>query len=278
MGFDYRLAMGVPDMWIRLLKEKRDEDWDFNQIYYELANRRPGEKVIGYCESHDQALVGDKTLMFRLCDQEMYWSMDAGNRNDIILRGMALHKMLRLLTMSLGGEGYLTFMGNEFGHPEWIDFPREGNGWSFHYCRRQWSLKENGLLKYQWLGDFDRDMVHLCRDHGIFNQRMANLQLMKAPEQMLCFARCDLFFVFNFHSTNSLDHVLIPVYPDSKELTVEFSSDDWKYGGWGQVAHMTYPVKEFDGQRYVELYIPARTAIVLRETKEPPKKKPGRKE
>jgi len=173
--------------------------------------------------------------------------------------------------MAGGGEGYLNFMGNEFGHPEWIDFPREGNGWSFHYCRRQWSLKNNPDLKYQWLNDFDHDMIHLAKDHHIFNQRMANLQLMKAPEQMLCFARCDLFFVFNFHPSNSLTNVLVPVYPDSEEFTVEFTTDDHKYGGFCQIAHQTYPVKEFDGKRYVELYIPARTAIVLREKKEAPK-------
>ena len=130
IGFDYRLAMGEPDMWIRLLKEKADEDWDLNEIYYELVVRRPGEKVIGYVESHDQALVGDKTLMMRLADAEMYWGMHKDYHSLTMDRAMSLHKMLRLLTMSLGGEGYLTFMGNEFGHPEWIDFPREGNGWS----------------------------------------------------------------------------------------------------------------------------------------------------
>ncbi|MBQ7229980.1 MAG: alpha amylase C-terminal domain-containing protein, partial [Oscillospiraceae bacterium] len=166
---------------------------------------------------------------------------------------------------------YLNFMGNEFGHPEWIDFPREGNGWSFHYCRRQWSLKNNEQLKYIWLNDFDHDMLAVTKASKIFNQRMANLQLMKAPEQMLCFARTDLFFVFNFHSTNSLNNVLIPVYPDTKELTVVMSSDDEKYGGFGNVAHQTYEFKEFDGVRYVELYIPARTAIILKETKEQPK-------
>ena len=152
---------------------------------------------------------------------------------------------------------------NKISHP----FPREGNGWSFHYCRRQWSLKDNGFLKYQWLNDFDQDMIHLCKKHKIFAQKMANLQLMKAPEQMLCFARCDLFFVFNFHASNSLEHILIPVHPDTKELVVEMSSDDENYGGFSQVQHMTYPAKEFDGVRYVEIYIPARTAIVLREVK-----------
>jgi hypothetical protein len=146
-------------MWIRLLKEVPDEHWDLNKIYYELAVRRPGEKQIGYCESHDQALVGDKTLLFRLCDQEMYWHMGKDDDSLVIARGMALHKMLRLLTATLGGEGYLTFMGNEFGHPEWIDFPREGNGWSYHYCRRQWSLADDPNLKYQYLNAFEKDMV-----------------------------------------------------------------------------------------------------------------------
>ena len=271
IGFDYRLAMGLPDMWIKAAKTQ-DEFWDINKMWGDMCLRRPGENSVAYVESHDQALVGDKTMIFRLADANMYTDMEKTTHNPIIDRAIALHKMIRLFTLAGGGEAYLNFMGNEFGHPEWIDFPREGNGWSFHYCRRQWSLKDNGLLKYQWLNDFDYDMVHLCKRHKIFRQGMANLMLMKAPEQMLCFARCDLFFVFNFHSSNSLEHILIPVYPDTKELVVKFSSDDEKYGGFSQVAHMTYPIKEFDGVRYAELYIPARTAIVLREVKEKPAK------
>ena len=271
IGFDYRLAMGLPDMWIKATKTQ-DEFWDINKMWGDMCLRRPGENSVAYVESHDQALVGDKTMIFRLADANMYTDMEKTTHNPIIDRAIALHKMIRLFTLAGGGEAYLNFMGNEFGHPEWIDFPREGNGWSFHYCCRQWSLKDNGLLKYQWLNDFDYDMVHLCKRHKIFRQGMANLMLMKAPEQMLCFARCDLFFVFNFHSSNSLEHILIPVYPDTKELVVKFSSDDEKYGGFSQVAHMTYPIKEFDGVRYAELYIPARTAIVLREVKEKPAK------
>jgi 1,4-alpha-glucan branching enzyme len=271
IGFDYRLAMGLPDMWIKATKTQ-DEFWDINKMWGDMCLRRPGENSVAYVESHDQALVGDKTMIFRLADANMYTDMEKTTHNPIIDRAIALHKMIRLFTLAGGGEAYLNFMGNEFGHPEWIDFPREGNGWSFHYCCRQWSLKDNGLLKYQWLNDFDYDMVHLCKRHKIFRQGMANLMLMKAPEQMLCFARCDLFFVFNFHSSNSLEHILIPVYPDTKELVVKFSSDDEKYGGFSQVEHMTYPIKEFDGVRYAELYIPARTAIVLREVKEKPAK------
>ena len=184
VGFDYRLAMGEPDMWIRLLKETPDEYWDLNNIYYELAIRRPKEKVIGYCESHDQALVGDKTIMFRLCDQEMYWGMEKGSQNMVIDRGMALHKMLRLLTMTLGGEGYLTFMGNEFGHPEWIDFPREGNGWSYHYCRRQWSLADNSALRYEYLNDFEKAMVSLAKRQRVFTGRDRQLKMENEKNRM----------------------------------------------------------------------------------------------
>ena len=268
MGFDYRLAMGVPDMWIRLLKEKRDEDWDFNQIYYELANRRPGEKVIGYCESHDQALVGDKTLMFRLCDQEMYWSMDAGNRNETILRGMAIHKMLRLLTLSLGGEGYLTFMGNEFGHPEWIDFPREGNGWSFHYCRRQWSLADNPELKYGYLRQFDKDMVQLSKSYKVVGGHDQQL-LVNNEDNVIAYRKGRALFFFNFDPSRSYDGYFVPV-PEAGEYQVLMSSDDYCYGGDGRVWHMTYKTEELDGKVGIRLYLPHRTAIVL-------KKKPAKK-
>ena len=267
IGFDYRLGMGLPDMWIKAVKTP-DEFWDINKMWGDMCLRRPGEATVAYVESHDQALVGDKTMIFRLADAAMYTDMEKSTHNPVIDRAIALHKMIRLFTMAGGGESYLNFMGNEFGHPEWIDFPREGNGWSFHYCRRQWSLKDNGFLKYQWLNDFDRDMLAVTKQSRIFNQRMADLMLMKAPEQMLCFARMDLFFVFNFHFANSLEHVLIPVWRDTKSLTVVMSSDDEKYGGFGNVAHQTYEVKEFDGVRYVELYIPARTAIILKETKD----------
>ena len=215
-------------------------------------------------ESHAQALVGDKTMIFRLADAAMYTDMDKATHNEVIDRAIALHKMIRLFTLGGGGEGYLNFMGNEFGHPEWIDFPREGNGWSFHYCRRQWSLKNNGFLKYQWLGDFDRDMVALTKKHEMFSQKMGDLLLNKQPEQMLAFYRKGLLFAFNFHPNKSLEHILVPV-PHAGEYTVALSTDDKKYGGWEQIKHMTYPTKRFDGKDYVELYLPARTAVVMEE-------------
>ena len=168
IGFDYRLAMGLPDMWIRTVKERRDEDWPIGQMWGNMCLRRAGENTVAYVESHDQALVGDKTMIFRLADAAMYTDMEKDCHSLVIDRAIALHKMIRLFTLAGGGEAYLNFMGNEFGHPEWIDFPREGNGWSFHYCRRQWSLVDNDSLKYQWLGEFDRDMILLARTNELF--------------------------------------------------------------------------------------------------------------
>ncbi len=288
IGFDYRLGMGLPDMWIKTVKEKSDEQWDIYQMWCDMCLRRPGENTIAYVESHDQALVGDQTMIFRLAGANMYTDMNKDCHNPRIDRAIALHKMIRLFTLGGGGEGYLNFMGNEFGHPEWIDFPREGNGWSFHYCRRQWSLKDNGFLKYQWLGDFDEDMIALSKGSRIFDQRMGDLLLSKRPEKMLAFYRHGLLFAFNFHPSMSLTNVLIPV-PKPGEYTVALCTDDAKYGGFGQIAHMAYPTKDFDGVHYVELYLPARTAVVLKEhvilpedgkkeapAKEPPKRKGGR--
>ncbi len=266
IGFDYRLAMGLPDMWIKTVKEKSDEHWNIRQMWNDMCLRRPGEGTVAYVESHDQALVGDKTMIFRLADAAMYSDMDRACHTPVIDRAIALHKMIRLFTLAGGGEAYLNFMGNEFGHPEWIDFPREGNGWSFHYCRRQWSLYHNGYLKYGWLGDFDKDMIKLSKDKRIFDQQMADLCLMKDPEQTIVFYRHGLLFAFNFSPNQSLTNVLVPV-PHYADYTVALCSDDAKYGGNDLVAHMTYHVKKFDGQNYVELYLPARTAIVLKEGK-----------
>ena len=267
IGFDYRLGMGLPDMWIKAAKTP-DPFWDINGMWGSMCLRRPGENTIAYVESHDQALVGDQTMIFRLAGAGMYTDMNKSCHNFSIDRAIALHKMIRLFTLAGGGEGYLNFMGNEFGHPEWIDFPREGNGWSFHYCRRQWSLKNNAELKYQWLDDFDRDMVHLTKENDIFAQHMPDLMLMKAPEQMMAFYRHGLLFVFNFHHSGSLDHVLVPVHAPG-EYTVVLSSDDEKYGGFGNVAKATYATKAFGGRHYIELYVPARTCFVLKEAPAP---------
>ena len=201
IGFDYRLGMGIPDYWVRTVSTVRDEDWDLGKMWYELTTRRPGEKSIGYCESHDQALVGDKTIIFWLADQEMYWHMSLDDENQVIQRAVELHKMIRLITHALGGDGYLNFMGNEFGHPEWIDFPRDGNGYSYHYCRRQWSLADNPNLKYHALLEFDNAMLALNREGKLMDEEGGRLLYMNGTDKTVAFTRGDYLFVFNFHPT-----------------------------------------------------------------------------
>nr|AYH91757.1 1,4-alpha-glucan-branching enzyme-like protein [Pomacea canaliculata] len=204
-GFDYRLAMGLPDMWIKLLKNVKDDDWDMTNIAHTLTNRRFSEPCIAYCESHDQALVGDKTIAFWLMDKEMYTHMSVFSGQSLVIdRGLALHKMIRLITIGLGGEGYLNFIGNEFGHPEWLDFPRIGNNESYHYCRRQWNLVDDQNLKYKFLNNFDRDMLHLEAQYNWLSNNKNYISLKHNGDKVLVFDRADvLVFIFNFHPSMS---------------------------------------------------------------------------
>ncbi len=263
IGFDYRLAMGEPDLWIKLIKDQPDEFWNVWQIWHELTSRRPGEKYIGYCESHDQALVGDKTIIFRLCDKEMYTAMDKNSNSDIIARGIALHKLIRMISLSAGGEGYLNFMGNEFGHPEWIDFPREGNGWSYFYCRRQWHLVDDKNLKYHYLADFDKDMIALCKKRKVFAKAPESFYV-DGDKQVILFKRGGITFLFNFSPTNSYEGYVIKV-KDKGVYKVALSSDDWCYGGYGRVAHAVEyeAIKNEKGEYVLPIYLPTRTAICL---------------
>ena len=258
IGFDYRLSMGVPDLWIKLLKEVADEHWSMGQLWYELTQRRPKEKNIGYCESHDQALVGDKTIMFRLCDAHMYTGMQTFGEDLTIDRGIALHKLIRLLTASLGGEGYLNFMGNEFGHPEWIDFPREGNGWSYHYCRRQWSLVDNPDLRYRELGDFDKAMIRLLKRERVLG-KSAECLTVHEDDKVLIYRKGDLIFAFNFHPNKSFDGY--PIAAQAGNYKVVLSTDDGVFGGFDRVdTAMRYTATD-DG---FSCYLPSRCAIVFK--------------
>ena len=277
-GFDYRMAMNIPDYWIKTIKERRDEDWHPSSILWELTNRRADEKTISYCESHDQALVGDKTLIFRLIDADMYWHFQKGDENGTVHRGIALHKMIRLVTASTINGGYLNFMGNEFGHPEWIDFPREGNGWSYKYARRQWNLVDNHNLCYHYLGDFDNDMVHLLR------KSMADIRRFPVQEiwhddgdQILAYMRGPLVFVFNFSPNRSYEGYGFRV-PEG-EYEVVLNTDAKVYGGNGladdSVKHLTNfdPLLARDHKGWLKLYIPARSAVVLKKCEDKKKKK-----
>lgn len=267
-GFDYRLAMNIPDYWIKIIKELKDEDWKPSSIFWEIKNRRSDEKTISYCESHDQALVGDKTIIFRLIDADMYWHFKKGDENGTVHRGIALHKMIRLATASAMNGGYLNFMGNEFGHPEWIDFPREGNGWSYKYARRQWNLVDNKELDYHYLGDFDASMLKVIKSEKGFNDYPVQEIWHNDGDQVLAFMRGSLIFVFNFSPTRSFTDYGFLVPEGAYE--VQLNTDAAEFGGNGfaddSITHFTNHDDLYakDNKGWLKLYIPARSAVVLR--------------
>ena len=271
-GFDYRLSMGIPDMWIKLIKEVPMEHWDVMYIWSELTGGRPGEKTIGYCESHDQALVGDKTIIFRLADAEMYTGMQKEYHSPTMDNAIDMHKLIRFVTLSLACDGYLDFMGNEFGHPEWIDFPREGNNWSYHYARRQWSLVQNTDLKFEYLANFDRDMIHLATENNVHSSGKAESLWLDQQKNIIIFKRGELIYIFNMHPTDSREDVFVNCDIIGKgKYKVVFSSDDEIYGGQQRISkeHIYESKKEEYGFGF-RVYMPCRTAAVL-------KKQNGRK-
>ena len=271
-GFDYRMAMNIPDYWIKTIKELKDEDWKPSSMFWETTNRRQDEKTISYAESHDQALVGDKTIVFRLIDADMYWHFRKGDENFMVDRGIALHKMIRLLTASTMNGGYLNFMGNEFGHPEWIDFPREGNGWGYKYARRQWNLVDNKDLCYHYLGDFDEAMLKVIKSVKNFQKTPVVEVWHNDGDQILAFSRGDLLFVFNFSPDRSYTDYGFIVPQGSYDVVL--NTDSKLYGGNefadDSVRHFTNydPIYERDGKGWLKLYIPARSAVVLRKNAE----------
>ena len=265
IGFDYRLAMGIPDYWIRLLKEKKDDDWHIGEIYGMLRNRRSGEKHIAYVESHDQSIVGDKTLAMQLMDADLYSDMSVFSSNLRIARGVSLHKLIRLLTFSLGGEGYLNFMGNEYGHPEWIDFPRVGNNHSYWYARRQWHLVEDETLYYKHLNTFDRSMQHLETTYQLLTDEFIQLLLIHEDSKQIVYSRGSLVFVFNLHPTDSVSDWRIPI-PERTDYCLVLNTDNAGFGGNGLIDGGNYPWQAIplDGQtQSIQVYVPARCALVL---------------
>jgi len=261
IGFDFRLAMGIPDFWIRTLKHKTDEQWDLFELWHELTNRPAKEKSIAYAESHDQALVGDKSLAFWLMDKEMYFSMSVLEQNLVIDRGIALHKLIRLLTLTLGGEGYLNFIGNEFGHPEWVDFPREGNDWSYQHARRQWSLVDDPLLRYQQLAAWDKAMIQLVTQHQLLSSEAAHQLYLEPTKKVLAYSRGNLIFVFSLHPSDSYEGLAIPV-PGAGDYQVVLHSDAPEFGGFDRIdSSLSYST---NANQELLLYLPSRVGMVLK--------------
>jgi len=265
-GFDYRFAMGVPDYWIKLVKKVPDENWPLGHLWFELNNRRRDEQTISYAESHDQALVGDQTLIFRMIGSDMYDRMQIGDESLKVERGMALHKLIRLITIATAGSGYLNFMGNEFGHPEWIDFPRQENGWSYRHARRQWHLAEDRGLKYHFLLRFDRDMIQIVKRHRLIGFAEPRLLFEDSKDKVIAFERAGLILVFNFHPGRSHADYRFECPPG--EYRMIFDSDEAVYGGLDRLRpdqhHFTIPDGSMDPMRHeISLYLPTRTALIL---------------
>lgn len=259
LGFDFRMAMGIADHWIKWIKEKTDEQWSMGEIWWELTNKRSDEKTISYAECHDQALVGDKTLIFRLIDKEMYTSMNMDSKNLVVDRGIALHKMIRLVTLATAGDGYLTFMGNEFGHPEWIDFPREGNGWSYKYARRQWSLCKPDYLRYKYLMNFDSDMIHLFREENLLDSK-PELIVADEEKKVLIFRRKNFIFAFDFNPSESFFGYAFDAPAGKWKL--ELDSDEKRYDGFERLKEGE--LHKSDGK--LTAYLTSRCALVFRKT------------
>lgn len=261
LGFDFRLGMGIPDFWIKTLKHKVDEHWDMFEMWHELSNRPKKERTIAYAESHDQALVGDKSIAFWLMDKEMYTGMSKLQSSLVVDRGVALHKMIRLITIALGGEGYMNFIGNEFGHPEWVDFPREGNDWSYQYARRQWSLVDTEHLRYHELDVWDKAMIQMAKEHLLLVAPHAEQIFLDADKKILVFQRAGLIFIFNFHVSESIFGFEF-VVPTPGEYQIVLNSDNKNFGGFERVSEeFLYPS---DKKNKIKIYLPNRTALVLK--------------
>ena len=265
-GFDYRMAMGVPECWFRLVRDVRDEDWSIGYLWHELTNRRADEQTVNYVESHDQALVGGKTLFFQLVDAAIYDAMSRAAANLKAERGVALHKLARLATLATAGHGYLNFMGNEFGHPEWIDFPREGNGFSYHYARRQWALRDNPDLYYWCLGEFDEAMIRLVRDCHALEGTVPRRLFVSDTDKLLVFERGSLVFLFNFHSEASVTDYPVLVPPGAYRLVMD--SDEPRFGGQGRIQpdqtfELLTEVRGNELCTVIKVYLPCRTAMIL---------------
>ena len=263
-GFDLRMAMGVTDLWFKLF-DRKDEDWQMSELFYELTNRRNDEYCISYVECHDQAIVGGQSAFFRLCGSDIYSKMRKSDTSFAVTRAVELHKMARLATAATGCRGYLNFMGNEFGHPEWIDFPREGNNWSYHYARRQWDLATNQELFYSALGSFDRAMLEVLRQFDVWQWTVRKLKL-DDYDKVMAFERGNLWIFFNFHWQNSYSDYGVEVMPGKYQLLLD--SDEKRFGGQDRLqkdqCYFTAPVLDGNIQKHqIKLYLPCRTALVL---------------
>ena len=265
VGFDYRLAMGDPDIWVRLIRQSRQEDWDVEALYQALSGGRPGEMSVGYVESHDQALVGDQTLIFRMAGAEMYYGMEKDYHSPSMDRAVDMHKLSRFLTCALAPNGYLTFMGNEFGHPDWIDFPRIENNWSYFHARRQWSLVHDPNQKYEWLAAFDRAMTFFVNSRRVHCAGTPERLWVDNQRKLILFSRGAILYAFNLHPTWSQEGVFVPTDRNGGgRYRVALSTDHWPWGGQERIREdQIYDSAQTPFGYGIRIYLPCRTGVAL---------------
>ncbi|KAH7682202.1 1,4-alpha-glucan branching enzyme protein [Dioscorea alata] len=167
LGFDYYVNLSVTDLWLWLLQDVPDQAWSMSKIVNVLVNSQSSNRrMLVYCENHNQSISGGRSFAEILF----------GNNNqnfigleDFEFRGSSLHKMIRLISFSIGGSAYLNFMGNEFGHPNRVEFPMESNNYSFAFANRKWDLlKDKGL--HMGLFNFDKEMMKLDEKEQILSR------------------------------------------------------------------------------------------------------------
>ncbi|CAL5392773.1 unnamed protein product [Camellia sinensis] len=267
LGFDYFVNLSASEMWSSLLENVPDSDWSMSKIVSTLVgNRHSADKMLLYAENHNQSISGGRSFAEILFGETMEHASD---KRALLFRGCSLHKMIRLITFTIGGHAYLNFMGNEFGHPKRVEFPMESNNFSFSLANRRWDLLENGV--HSELLYFDKDMMNMDENERILSRGLPNIHHVNDTTMVTSYSRGPLLFIFNFHPTTSYENYSVGV-EEAGEYQVILNTDEKKYGGQALIAQDQYIQrtisKRIDGLRNcLVVPLPYRSAQVYKLTR-----------
>lgn len=260
LGFDARFAMGIPDYWEKFIKKPQD----LGSMWYEMNNHRPYDHTISYVECHDQCINGHDAMIWRLLGDDMYNAMLMETETWKVSRGLAFYRLMRLITLATADKGYLNFMGNEFGHPEWLD--------AEEHAHRQWRLAEDTSLKYACLNAWDQAQMQLVSDNIESFKTPAMFRYIHEDKRLLAFERGALLFVFNFNETQAFSDLCFAVTP-GKYLEI-LSSDERRFAGHDNLRITEPPLEHFTQPCFdpnlgdITLYIPPMIVLVLKRDEE----------
>ena len=263
VGFDYRLQMGLPDFFESVAKDVMDDGISPSRIWHALVSRRFDERHIGYVESHDQAIVGGQSLIFRLLGPKMYTDMHAETQSHDVHLAVAVVNVAKSIVFFLGGEAWMSFIGNEFGHPDWVEFPTPDNDDCFEYAYRKWYLATDSALMYEKMAAFDRDLMHQRKIAVTWDESYMTAPLLDDNRKLSVFHRDRVVLVCNTTTDVSYEDVWVPV-PEQGNYRVILSTEEHRYGGYGRVnENMQYATIAVDGNAYIRLYVPSMSAIFM---------------